>query len=62
MKNMILRMLNRKRVKEETKEILSNAGIPEWYIQSCEKIEYLTSRMDAITRLKHFGTHVGKGK
>jgi DNA polymerase-3 subunit alpha (Gram-positive type) len=23
------------------KEIMKNADVPEWYIESCEKIEYL---------------------
>ena len=47
---------------EENKEILSEAGIPEWYIRSCEKIRGLSSRMHAITVLTHFGVQVGKGK
>lgn len=42
--------------------LLNNAGVPEWYIKSCEKIWGLSSRMHAITTLRHFGTHVRKGK
>lgn len=42
--------------------LLKQAGIPEWYIQSCEKIRSLSSRMHAITVLKHFCGSVGKEK
>ena len=47
---------------EETLQILNNAGVPEWYIRSCEKIRGLSSRMHAVTVLTHFGKHAGKGK
>ena len=47
---------------EEIRELLNHANIPEWYIHSLEKIRGLSSRMHAITMLKHFGPRVGKGQ
>ena len=45
---------------ENLKAILDKAGIPEWYIRSCEKIRTLSSRMHAIAILKHFVAKKGK--
>ena len=47
---------------EEIREILNHANIPEWYIHSLEKIRGLSSRMHAITVLRHFCSCVGNAK
>ena len=36
-------------LKPEMRDILKKAGVPEWYIHSCEKIRYLFPRAHAVT-------------
>ena len=47
--------INRKGWDKETYTLLNEAGIPKWYLDSCEKITYLGSRVNAIMALKYFG-------
>ena len=34
--------------KDGMSETMKNAGVPEWYIESCSKIKYLYSRAHAV--------------
>ena len=36
-------------LKEDQKKLMTNAGIPDWYMQVCEKIKYLFPKAHAVS-------------
>jgi len=39
----------------ETIALLYNAGIPEWYLKSCEKISHVFPRAHSMIEIQHYG-------